>query len=173
MASRRTALYPSSPGFVVGLVTKCLGSGCVQYASRSVAGQCEPNATGAVLLVKLTLSLSMTKKRKGPQGPLGRAPPKGPSSVPPFLTGVVAGTEGSSLRRWKSGRGTAAPHCGSQDVSLEPSSVDQVVCGAGDGEPIARRWEKRPTRCDPKRGQRVGPQISWIETDRLDAEFDA
>ena len=90
-----------------------------------------------------------------------------------FFTGVVAGTEGSSLRRWNSGRGTAARHCGSQDVSLEPPSVDQVVCGAGDVEPFARRWEKRPTRCDPKRGQRVGPQISWIETDRLDAEFDS
>ena len=74
----------------------------------------------------------------------------------------MAGTEGSSLRRWSSGRRTAAQHCGSQ-----------VVCGAGDVEPFARRWEKRPTRCDPKRGQRVGPQISWIDTDRLDAELDS
>ena len=55
--SRRTALYPSSPGFVVGLVTTCLGSGRVQIASRSVAGKCESSATGVVLLVMLTLSL--------------------------------------------------------------------------------------------------------------------
>ena len=55
--SRRTALYPSSPGFVVGLVTTGLGSGRVQFASRSVAGQCESCATGVVLLVMLTLSL--------------------------------------------------------------------------------------------------------------------
>ena len=65
-----------------------------------------------------------------------------------FFTGVVAGTEGYSLRRWNSGGGRAARHCGSQDVSLEQISADQVVCGAGDVEPIARRWEKRPTRCD-------------------------
>ena len=45
------------PGFVVGLVITCLGSGRVQYASRSVAGQCELSATGVVLLVMLTLSL--------------------------------------------------------------------------------------------------------------------
>ena len=85
----------------------------------------------------------------------------------------MAGTEGSSLRRWNSGGRTAARHCGSQDVSLEHTSVVQVVCGAGDVEPFARLWEKRPTRCDPKCGQRVGPQVSWLETDRLDAEFDS
>ena len=84
----------------------------------------------------------------------------------------MAGTEGYSLRRWNSGGIRAARHCGSQDVSLEQTSADQVVCGAGDVEPIARRWEKRPTRCDPKCGQRVGPQISWMETDRLVTEFD-
>ena len=55
LASCRTALYPSSPG---------LGSGRVQYASRSVAGQCVSSATGVVPLVMLTLSLSMTKKGK-------------------------------------------------------------------------------------------------------------
>ena len=38
LVSRRTALHPSSPGFVVGLVITCLGSGRVQHASRSVAG---------------------------------------------------------------------------------------------------------------------------------------
>ena len=48
---------PSSPGFVVGLVITCLGSGRVQYASRSVAGQRESSAIGVVLLVMLTLSL--------------------------------------------------------------------------------------------------------------------
>ena len=47
-----------------GLVTTCLGSGRVQIASRSVAGQCEPNATGVVHLVMLTLPLGMTKKGK-------------------------------------------------------------------------------------------------------------
>ena len=77
-----------------------------------------------------------------------------------FFTGVVAGTDGYSLRRWNSGGGRAARHCGSQDVSLEQTSDDQVVCHAGDVEPIARRWERRPTRCDPKCGQRVGPQVT-------------
>ena len=42
------ALYPSSPGFVVGPVITCLGSGLVQYASRSVAGQCVSSASGVV-----------------------------------------------------------------------------------------------------------------------------
>ena len=60
----------------------CLGSGRVQIASRSVAGQCEPNATGVVHLVMLTLLLGMTKKGKLTKGPVGRAPPKGPSSLP-------------------------------------------------------------------------------------------
>ena len=87
-----------------------------------------------------------------------------------FFTGVVAGTEGCSLRRWNSGGGRAALHCGSQDVSLEQTSAVQVVCGAGDVEPIARRWEKRSTRCDPKCGQRVGPRVTWLETDRLVTE---
>ena len=82
----------------------------------------------------------------------------------------MAGTEGYSLRRWNSGAGRAARHCGSQDVSLGQTSAVQVVCGAGDVEPIARRWEKRPTRCDPKCGQRVGPQVTWLETDRLVTE---
>ena len=82
-------------------------------------------------------------------------------------------TDDYSLRRWNSGGGTAARHCRSLDVSLEQFSFVQVGCGAGDGPPIARRWEKRPTRCDPKCGQRVGPQISWLETYRLDAEFDS
>ena len=50
-------------------------------ALRSVAGRCEPNATGVVHLVMLTLL--ERQKGKGPKGPLGRAPPKGPSSVPP------------------------------------------------------------------------------------------
>ena len=87
-----------------------------------------------------------------------------------FFTGVVAGIDGYSLRRWNSGGERAAPHCGSQYVSLEQTSAVQVVCGAGDVEPIARRWEKRPTRCDPKCGQRVGPQVTWLETDRLVTE---
>ena len=82
----------------------------------------------------------------------------------------MAGTDGYSLRRWNSGGRSAAWHCGSQDVSLEQTSDDQVVCGAGDVEPTARRWEKRPTRCDPECGQRVGPQVTWLETDRLFTE---
>ena len=49
LALRRTALYPSSPGFVVGLVIMCPGSGRVHSASRSVAGQCVLSATGVVL----------------------------------------------------------------------------------------------------------------------------
>ena len=61
----------------------CLGSGRVQFASRNVAGQCALSATGVVLLVKLTPIPVSDKKGKSPKGPLGRAPPKGPSSVPP------------------------------------------------------------------------------------------
>ena len=82
----------------------------------------------------------------------------------------MAGTDGSSLRRWNSGGRRAARHCRFLDDSLEQLSVDQVVCGAGDGVPIAVRWEKRPTRCDPKCGQLVGPQAALLETDRLFSE---
>ena len=53
----------------VGLVRTCLGSGRVQIASRSVAGQCEPNATGVVHLVMLALLFGMTKKGKVPRAP--------------------------------------------------------------------------------------------------------
>ena len=59
-----------------------------------------------------------------------------------FFTGVVAGTEGSSLRRWKSGGRRAARHCGSLDISLEQTSVVQVVCGAGDVEPSSALGEE-------------------------------
>ena len=97
-----------------------------------------------------------------------------------FLNGIQAKrvsnndpcAEISGPQSANSGGGRAARHCGSQDVSLEQTSAVQVVCGACDVEPIARRWEKRPTRCDPKCSQRVGPQISWLETDRLVTEFD-
>ena len=56
---------------------------CSRVASRSVAAQREPNAARVVHLAMLTLPLGMTTKGKGPNGPLGRALPKGPSSVPP------------------------------------------------------------------------------------------
>ena len=62
--SRRTAPFPSSPVFVVGLVTTCLGSGRVQIALRSVAGQCGSSATGVVHLVMLTLPQRRTEKGK-------------------------------------------------------------------------------------------------------------
>ena len=67
-----------------------------------------------------------------------------------FFTGVVAGTEGSSLRRWNSGKGTASRHGGSQDFFLEPLPDDQVVLvqvmwnrflDAGKrGPPAVSRW---------------------------------
>ena len=47
----------------------CLGSGRVQIASRSAAGRCEPNPTGVVHLVMLTLLLGMTTKGKVPKAP--------------------------------------------------------------------------------------------------------
>ena len=56
-------------GFVVGLVRMCLVSGRVQIASRSVAGQCEPNACGVVHLLLLALLLGMTTKGKVPKAP--------------------------------------------------------------------------------------------------------
>ena len=85
-----------------------------------------------------------------------------------FFTGVVAGTEGSSLRRWNSGKGTASRHGGSQDLFLEPLPDDQVVSGTGDVEPVSRRWEKRST-CS----QQVEPPTSWMEADRLDTEIES
>ena len=103
----------------------------------------------------------------------------GPQSAKPGLfflrtrllfTGVVAGTDGYSLRRWNSG-GEGLP--GIVDPStflLSKLLTTRLFCGAGDVEPIARRWEKRPTRCDPKCGQRVGPQVVWLESDRLCTE---
>ena len=85
----------------------------------------------------------------------------------------MAGTDGYSLRRWNSGGGRASRQCRFLDASLEQFSADQVVCGAGDGVPLARRWEKRPTRCDPKCGPRVGAQAALLETDRLFTELEA
>ena len=79
----------------------------------------------------------------------------------------MAGTDDYSLRRWNCGGRRAARHCRSLDVSLEQFSAGQVVCGTGDGAPIARRWEKKPTRCDPKCGQRVGAEAALLENDRL------
>ena len=43
--------------------------GALQIASRNVAGQCEPNATGVVHLVMLTLLLGNDKKGKVPKAP--------------------------------------------------------------------------------------------------------
>ena len=81
-----------------------------------------------------------------------------------FFTGVVAGTDDYSLRRWNCGEVRAARHCRSLDVSLEQFSAGQVVCGTADGSPIARRWEKKPTR---KCGQRVGAEAALLENDPL------
>ena len=80
----------------------------------------------------------------------------------------MAGTEGSSLRRWNSGKGTASRHGGSQDLFLEPLPDDQVVSGTGDVEPVSRRWKKRST-CS----QQVEPPTSWMEADRLDTEIES
>ena len=77
-----------------------------------------------------------------------------------FFTGVVAGTEGSSLRRWNSGKGTASRNGGSQDVFLEPLPVDQVVSGTGDVEPFTRRWEKRSGSFFRPVGRRVRAERS-------------
>ena len=85
----------------------------------------------------------------------------------------MAGTDGYALRRWNCGGGRAARHCRSLDFSLEKFSAGQVVCGTGDGAPIARRWEKKPTRCDPKCGQRVGAEAALLEDDRLSTELEA
>ena len=55
----------------LGITSNCTVSffsrhrgGRVQIASRSVAGQCESNATGVVHLVMLTLPLGMTKRER-------------------------------------------------------------------------------------------------------------
>ena len=85
-----------------------------------------------------------------------------------FFTGVVAGTEGSSLRRWNSGKGTASWHGGSRDLFLEPLPDGQVVSGTGDVEPVSRRWKSRST-CS----QQVEPPTSWMEADRLDSEIES
>ena len=85
-----------------------------------------------------------------------------------FFTGVVAGTEGSSLRRWNSGKGTASRHGGSQDLFLEPLPDSQVVSGTSDVEPVSRRWEKRST-CSLQ----VAPPASWMEADSLDTEIES
>ena len=77
----------------VGLVRTCLGSGRVQIASRSVAGQCETNAIGVVHLVKLTLLLGMTKKGKVPTVPPTTR--SRPHVVPP--RGAGAGVGNSAL----------------------------------------------------------------------------
>ena len=85
-----------------------------------------------------------------------------------FFTGVVAGTEGSSLRRWNSGKGMASWKGGSQDLFLEPPPDGQVVSGAGVVEPVSRRWQKRST-CS----QQVEPPVSCMEADRLDTEIES
>ena len=87
---------------------------------------------------------------------------------PPFLQVLWAGTEGSSLRRWNSGKGTASWHGGSQELFLEPLPEGQVVSGTGDVEPVSRRWKKRST-CS----QQVAPPASWMEADRLDTEIES
>ena len=83
-----------------------------------------------------------------------------------FFTGVVAGTKGSSLRRWTSGKGMASWNCGSQDIFLEPPPDGQVVSGPGVAEPVSRRWQKRSTcsQQDP---------VSWMEADRLVTEIES
>ena len=78
-----------------------------------------------------------------------------------FFTGVVAGTEGSSLRRWNTGKGTASWLGGPQEPFLEP-----LVSGTGGVDPVSRRWTKRST-CS----QQVEPPTSWMEADRLDTEI--
>ena len=90
------------------------------------------------------------------------------SAKPGLFSGEPASIEGSSLRRWNSGKGTASRHGGSQDLFLEPLPDDQVVSGTGDVEPVSRRWEKRST-CS----QQVEPPISWMEADRLDTEIES
>ena len=85
-----------------------------------------------------------------------------------FFTGVVAGTEGSSLRRWNSGKGMASWNGGSQDIFLEPPPDGQVVSGTGVVEPVSRRWQKRST-CS----QQVEPPVSWMEADRLVTEIES
>ena len=85
-----------------------------------------------------------------------------------FFTGVVAGTEGSSLRRWSSGKGMASWNGGPQDIFLEPPLDGQVVSGTGVVEPVSRRWQKRST-CS----QQVEPPVSWMEADRLVTEIES
>ena len=85
-----------------------------------------------------------------------------------FFTGVVAGTEGSSLRRWNSGKGTASWHGGSQELFLEPLPDSQVVSGTCDVVPVSRRWKKRST-CSLQ----VAPPASWKEADCLDTEIES
>ena len=93
---------------------------------------------------------------------------------PPAFLQVVAGTEGSSMRRWNCGGRRAARLCRSLDFSLE----SQVVSGTGDDAlpgklETGRRWEKKPTRCDPKCGQRVGAVAAVLEDDRLSMVLEA
>ena len=74
-----------------------------------------------------------------------------------FFTGVVAGTDSSSLRRWSSGKGMASWNGGPEDIFLKPPLDGQVVSGTGVVEPASRRWQKRST-CS----QQVEPPVSWM-----------
>ena len=95
-----------------------------------------------------------------------------------FFTGVVAVTVGCSTRRWNCGGGRVAQLGRSQDFSVEKLSAGQVVCGTGndalpDKLETGRRWEEKPTRCDPKCGQRVGAVAAALEDDRLSMVLEA
>ena len=81
---------------------------------------------------------------------------------------MVAGTDGFSLRRWNCGGRRAARHRRSLDFFLSRSFLlARLFVVLVMGTPIARRWEKKPTRCDPKCGQRVGAEAALLEDDRL------
>ena len=78
---------------------------------------------------------------------------------------------GCSTRRWNCGGGRVARLGRSQDFSVEKFSSGQVVCGAGndalpDKLETGRRWEEKPTRCDPKCRQLVAV-AAVLEDDRL------
>ena len=75
--------------------------------------------------------------------------------IPPFFTGVVAGTVG-----WNCGGGRVAWLDRSQDFSVEKFSAGQVVYGTGNNA-------LPDTRCDPKCGQLVAAVAAVLEDDRL------
>ena len=84
----------------------------------------------------------------------------------------MAGAVGCSTRRWNCGGGRVARLGRSQDFSVEKFNAGQVVCGTGndalpDRLETGRRREKKPTRCDPKCGQRVGAVAAVLEDDRM------